>query len=60
MKINEFSMKDYIVDVMVKPLPGQMLKGAIQGGVIYLISTAIVGVIAIVAKAISKRKERIA
>lgn len=60
MKNNDFSMKDYIVEVMVKPLPGEMLKSAVRGGAAYLILTAIVGAIALVANAISKRKEGIA
>lgn len=43
--MENFTIKDFIVDVMLKPLPGVLLKSAIQAGAIYLATTGIFGIV---------------
>lgn len=43
--MNDFTMKDFILEVMVKPLPKVALESAIRGGTAYLAVTGLIGVI---------------
>lgn len=56
--INDYTLKGFVMDVMVRPLPGVALKGALQAIGIWIISSALAGGIAWVwTNKISKGKE---
>lgn len=55
--MNDFTMKDFILEVMVKPLPKIALENAIKGSAIYLAFTGLLGVITWIICKINERKE---
>lgn len=55
--MNDFTMKDFILEVMVKPLPKVALESAIKGGATYLAFTGLLGVITWIVCRINGRKE---
>ena len=56
----KFSIKDYVVEVMLKPLPRTVLESAVKGGVAYLAVTGIIGIIGFICCKITERKENAA
>ena len=55
--MNDFTMKDFILEVMVKPLPKIALESAIKGSATYLAFTGLLGVITWIICKINGRKE---
>lgn len=56
--INDYSLRGFVMDVMIRLLPSVALKGALQAIGIWIISSALTGGIAWVwTNKISKRKE---